>query len=64
MIRLVASFASVLVVAGLCAAADTPTLPRYRFKPGQEITNRSSSTFKYGEGKTAGEHGSRWRSSG
>jgi peroxiredoxin len=35
------------------------TLPRYRFEPGQEIAFRFSSLFKYGEGKTAGEHGFR-----
>ncbi len=58
MTRQVASFAFILVVVGL-AAADTPRVPRYRFEPGQEIIYRSRSTFKYGEGKTAGEHGSR-----
>jgi thiol-disulfide isomerase/thioredoxin len=57
MIRLVASFPSLLVVAGLAAAAEPPTVPRYKFKPGQEITYRSTGTFKYGEKKTAGEHG-------
>jgi thiol-disulfide isomerase/thioredoxin len=40
-------------------AADGESLPRYRFQPGQEITFRSSSVFKYGEGNNAGEHGSR-----
>jgi peroxiredoxin len=39
-------------------AGDGEALPRYQFRPGQEITFRSSSAFKYGEGKTAGEHGS------
>src|SRR5438270_11325824 len=59
MSRLVVSFTSVLAVAGLAAAADAPAVPRYKFEPGQEITYRTTSSFKYGEGKTAGEHGSR-----
>lgn len=39
-------------------AGDGDSLPRYRFKPGQELTIRSSSEFKYGEGQNAGERGS------
>jgi hypothetical protein len=38
MTRLVTSFASVLVVARLAAAADTPSVPRYKFEPGQQMT--------------------------
>src|SRR4051812_4586732 len=44
------------------AGADEPNgtdLPRYKFEVGREITFRSASTFKYGEGKTAGEHGTK-----
>jgi peroxiredoxin len=59
MTRPSAGFASLVLVAGLAAAADTPTLPRYRLEPGQEITYRSRSTFKYGDKKSTGEHGSR-----
>jgi peroxiredoxin len=40
-------------------AAEDESLPRYRFRPGQELAFRSSSEFKYGEGQNAGEHGSR-----
>lgn len=58
MTRLIAGFASVLVVAGL-ASADAPPAPRYKFEPGQETSYRSTSTFKYGEKQTAGELGSR-----
>lgn len=36
------------------AAGDT--LPRYQFNPGQELAFRSTSEFKYGEGKNAGSH--------
>jgi peroxiredoxin len=54
MTRLLASFASVLIVAGLHAE-----VPRYKFEPGQEMSYRTTSTFKYGEGKNAGEHGDR-----
>jgi peroxiredoxin len=37
--------------------ADNVPLPRYQFQPGQELTFRSSSVFKFGTGETAGEHG-------
>jgi thiol-disulfide isomerase/thioredoxin len=48
-------------VSCLTAFATGPeAIPHYRFRPGQEITFRSSSTFKYGEGKNAGERGSRF----
>src|SRR5262245_13067628 len=39
--------------------ADTPSVPRYKFEPGQELTYRTTSTLKYGEGKVARERGSR-----
>jgi thiol-disulfide isomerase/thioredoxin len=58
MTRIVTSFALVLAVAGL-GVADTPTLPRYKFEPGQEMTYRTTSTFKYAEKKNAGERGRR-----
>jgi peroxiredoxin len=58
MIRLLASFASALAVAGL-ASAGAPEVPRYQFEPGQEMSYRTTSTFKYGEGKAARERGSR-----
>jgi peroxiredoxin len=38
-------------------AGDADSLPRYQFRPGQELAIRSSSVFKYGEGQNAGEHG-------
>ncbi len=38
-------------------AGDGDSLPRYQFRPGQELALRSSSVFKFGEGQNAGEHG-------
>jgi peroxiredoxin len=37
-------------------AGETASLPRYRFEPGLELAFRASSVFKFGEGKSAGEH--------
>jgi thiol-disulfide isomerase/thioredoxin len=55
--RLLAILAALL--SSLTVSATGPeAIARYRFQPGQEITYRCSSVFKYGEGKTAGEHGS------
>lgn len=58
----------VLLALCLCAATaragdktEAP-IPRYRLTPGQEISYRSWSVFKYGEGKSTGEHrnGNEW----
>ena len=48
-----------LALATASPAADAPTVPRYRFAPGQELTFRSASEFKFGEGDNAGAHGSK-----
>jgi peroxiredoxin len=55
-VRLLGCLAALAVTAG--ARADD-SLPRYRFQPGQEMTFRSNSEFKYGEGDKAGMHGTR-----
>ncbi len=49
----------VLAVTATAFARADKALPRYRFQPGQEMTFRSTSEFKYGEGDNAGAHGSR-----
>jgi thiol-disulfide isomerase/thioredoxin len=56
--RLIACLVSIMGAAGLSSSADPPTALNYKFEPGQEITYRSSSSFKYGEKENAGEHGS------
>jgi thiol-disulfide isomerase/thioredoxin len=56
--RLLGVLAS-LIIPLTAFAADGDSLPRYKFSPGQQLAFRSSSTFKFGEGANAGEHGSR-----
>jgi thiol-disulfide isomerase/thioredoxin len=52
--------APVLLTACLTAfAADSEAPPRYHFQPGQELAFRSSSVFKFGQGQSTGEHGTR-----
>src|SRR5437870_2435658 len=55
--RLLAGLAAIVVIAA-AATADLPRPPdlppRYQFQPGQELTYRSASSFKYGEGDDAG----------
>src|ERR1700722_7318284 len=55
--RLLGCFAALAVTATVFARADE-ALPRYRFQPGQEMTFRSTSEFKYGDGDNAGAHSS------
>lgn len=59
MTRPLAGFACAAALASLAAAADPPGVPRYKFTPGEEITYKATSSFKYGEGAKAGEHGTR-----
>jgi peroxiredoxin len=56
MTRLLTAVTAALAVAGL-ATADPPDVPRYKLVPGQELTYKATSAFKYGEGDRAGEHG-------
>jgi thiol-disulfide isomerase/thioredoxin len=46
-----------LALAVPAAAADRTSVPRYRFKPGQELTFTQSSEFRYGKGENAGTLG-------
>lgn len=52
------SVLTLLALSFVAQGGDNPAVPSYKFKPGQELTFHSSSQFKYGEEKTAGEHGS------
>jgi thiol-disulfide isomerase/thioredoxin len=51
------SAVAVVVLAVAAQAADAP--PRYHLQPGQELSFRATSDFKYGEGDNAGSHGSK-----
>lgn len=51
--RLLSGLAAVVLV---LPAWGADALPRYQFKPGQELIYKSKSDFKYGEGNTAGAH--------
>jgi peroxiredoxin len=57
-VRLLGGLAA-LALPWTAAARAGDSLPRYQFQPGQELTFRSTSTFKYGEGDNAGEHGTK-----
>src|SRR4051794_23538043 len=50
---------STTMLAVAAVAADVNAVPRYRFAVGQELSLRSTSEFKYGEGDQAGAHGSK-----
>lgn len=50
---------AILILTTASASADAPSVLRYRFTPGQELTFRSVSEFKYGEGQSAGTHGTK-----
>jgi len=49
--------ATTLGAGPVALAADDNALPRYQFQPGQILVFHASSSFHYGEGKKAGEHG-------
>ncbi len=52
--RLLVCLPFVMLAAELSQSAYSPSVPRYKFEPGQEYTYRSSSSFKYGEKENAG----------
>jgi peroxiredoxin len=52
-----AGIVSILFAWSAVLAGESASLPRYRFEPGQQLAFRASSVFKFGEGKSAGEHG-------